>query len=80
MTVAGSAAAFDAAERAFGAFSRSFTLPDSADVEHIQADMDHGVLTVLLPKRPEMQPRRIQVGQGQGSTSQDAVVGAKGSA
>lgn len=56
-------------ERSFGAFTRSFTLPDSADLEHIRADLNNGVLTLLLPKRPEMQPRRVQIGQSGGPSA-----------
>jgi HSP20 family protein len=54
------------AERSYGQFSRTVTLPEGADFEHVNAEMKEGVLTVTIPKRPEVQPRRIQVG-GQGS-------------
>ena len=50
-------------ERSYGTFTRSFTLPESADADHVRADLRDGVLTLTLPKRPEMQPRKIQVGQ-----------------
>jgi HSP20 family protein len=49
-------------ERSFGAFSRAFTLPEGVDGEHVQADLKGGVLTLVLPKKPEVQPRRITVG------------------
>jgi len=49
-------------ERGYGSFSRSFTLPTSADVEHIKAELNNGVLSVTLPKRGEAQPRKITVG------------------
>lgn len=48
-------------ERVAGAFSRSFTLPKTVDVEKIAATLKDGVLTVTLPKRPEAQPRQIKV-------------------
>ena len=48
-------------ERAFGAFSRAFTLPKHVDVEKIAASLKDGVLTLTLPKRPEAQPRQIKV-------------------
>lgn len=57
---------FYAYERSFGSFTRSFTLPQFADVDRIKADLSNGVLTLTVPKRPELQPRRISVGQGQG--------------
>ena len=48
-------------ERLSGAFSRSFTLPKTVDVEKIAATLRDGVLTLTLPKRPEAQPRQIKV-------------------
>ena len=57
-------------ERLFGRFSRSFTLPDGADPDRVQADLKDGVLTLSIPKRPEVQPKRITIGeraQAQGS-------------
>lgn len=48
-------------ERWFGAFERVFTLPDSVDGEHIEAALEHGVLTLRLPKKAEVQPRKIPV-------------------
>lgn len=68
-------------ERVAGAFSRTFTLPDSVDTERIKAEMKNGVLEIELPKQPSAQPRRIavgtqtnagkgQIGSGGSSTSQ----------
>lgn len=51
-------------ERAYGKFTRSFTLPDTVDGEKIAANMKDGVLTVLLPKRAAVQPKKISVGIG----------------
>ena len=48
-------------ERSYGSFSRSFTLPEGGDVEHANAELSNGVLTVSIPKRPGVQPRRIEV-------------------
>jgi HSP20 family protein len=49
-------------ERSHGTFYRRFALPDSADPNGIKASGRHGVLEILIPKRPESAPRRIQVG------------------
>ena len=46
-------------ERTFGAFSRSFVLPDGADLEHVQAGLKDGVLTIVVLKLPEGKPRKI---------------------
>jgi len=48
-------------ESRYGAFSRSFTLPDSANLENIRADYKNGVLTVSVPQKPESKPRAIKV-------------------
>jgi HSP20 family protein len=51
-------------ERAYGSFTRSFVLPNTADADKVHADLKDGVLTVLVPKKSEAQPRRIEVKQG----------------
>jgi HSP20 family protein len=48
-------------ERVQGAFTRSFKLPLTVDAEKIGAELKEGVLTVVLPKKPEAQPRQIKV-------------------
>lgn len=53
-------------ERSYGRFSRSFTLPRNIDQDNIKAEMNHGVLSLTLPKREEQKARRIEVtGAGQ---------------
>jgi HSP20 family protein len=37
-------------ESSFGSFSRSFSLPEEADVENIHAESKDGVLEVIVPK------------------------------
>lgn len=49
-------------ERGFGTFSRSFALPTGADVEHIRAELKDGILSLVVPKKPEVQPRKITLG------------------
>jgi HSP20 family protein len=48
-------------ESYYGAFSRSFALPDSTDLGSIKADYKNGVLTVTVPQKPEVKPRTIKV-------------------
>jgi HSP20 family protein len=48
-------------ERAHGAFFRSLALPASVDAAKVEARYENGVLTVVLPKRDEAKPRKIQV-------------------
>ena len=56
-------------ERSYGAFTRSFTLPQTVSAEGATAEYNNGVLRVTLPKREETKARRIQVsGTGTGAT------------
>ena len=48
-------------ERAYGTFSRAFTLPPTVDTSAIAAEYKNGVLTVRLPLREEAKPKQIQV-------------------
>jgi len=48
-------------ESYYGSFSRSFTLPDSVDRDHIKADYKNGILTITIPQKPEVRPREIPV-------------------
>ncbi|HET8900060.1 MAG TPA: Hsp20/alpha crystallin family protein [Rhodanobacteraceae bacterium] len=52
---------FTRQERTHGVFHRRFALPDSADAEQITAHGKHGVLEIVIPKRPETTPRRIDI-------------------
>ncbi len=48
-------------ERAYGTFSRSFTIPSTIDAARISASYKDGVLTVRLPHREEPKPKQIEV-------------------
>jgi len=48
-------------ERSYGAFSRSFSLPNTVNAEQIHAEYKNGVLTVTMPKREESKPRQVKV-------------------
>ncbi len=48
-------------ERGFGTFKRSFSLPDDADQDHIQARLKNGVLEIHLPKAEEVGPSSRQI-------------------
>ncbi len=51
-------------ERAYGAFSRSFSLANSVNPDGIKADYQNGVLTLNVPKREEAKPKQIKVTVG----------------
>ena len=44
-------------ESAFGSFCRTFTLPDDADAEHIEAVHKDGALSVTIPRSAAKQPK-----------------------
>ncbi len=48
-------------ERTHGRFERSFTLGDTLDGSKPEAAYKHGVLTVTIPKKPEVAPRALKV-------------------
>jgi HSP20 family protein len=51
-------------ERAYGSFSRSFSLANTVNSEAIKADYQNGVLTLIIPKREEAKPKQIKVNVG----------------
>ena len=48
-------------ERSYGAFSRSFTLPNTIDVDNIKAQHKNGVLEIVLPKKEDTKPKKIKI-------------------
>jgi len=55
------------AERPQGSFSRQLTLGEGVDSDHLTADYADGVLHIVIPASPKVQPRRIEVTHAQGS-------------
>ena len=48
-------------ERAYGSFTRSFSLPDDADPQKVNAEFKDGVLNVRVAKDPNARPKSIEV-------------------
>jgi HSP20 family protein len=48
-------------ERSYGAFARSFSLPNSIAAEKVVADYKDGLLTLTMPKREEAKPKTIKI-------------------
>jgi HSP20 family protein len=48
---------FTKREFSYQSFSRSFTLPQTADGDRIQASYDNGILNVSIPKKEEAKPK-----------------------
>lgn len=51
-------------ERAYGSFVRSFSVPPKYDLSGVQADFDHGTLTLRIPRSEAAQKRAIAVRSG----------------
>jgi HSP20 family protein len=48
---------FTKREFSYQSFSRSFTLPQTADGERIEASYENGILNVTIPKKEESKPK-----------------------
>jgi len=48
-------------ERPYGTFRRTFSIPRTIDPEGIKASYKDGVLRVILPRKPETQPKQIAI-------------------
>lgn len=51
-------------EREYGSFSRSLTLPASADTDNISANCENGTLRIDIPKRADSRTRQIKIAEG----------------
>ncbi len=52
---------FHRLESAYGKFERSFKLAQEIDVDHISAELQRGLLKVILPKCADKGARRIEI-------------------
>lgn len=50
-------------ERSYGTFQRVLALPEDADRDGIQADYKNGIMTISIPRKPELKPetRKIDI-------------------
>ncbi len=48
-------------ERSYGAFTRSFALPNSIDADHVRAEYKGGQLILNMPKREEAKPKAVKI-------------------
>lgn len=51
---------FTKREFSYQSFSRSFTLPHTADSEKIEAKYNNGILRVIIPKKDEAKPKPVR--------------------
>lgn len=57
-------------ERYRGSFRRQIELGDGLDLEHLEADLHDGVLTIRIPVAEKAKPRKVQV---QNRSSHEAI-------
>jgi HSP20 family protein len=50
-------------ERYRGSFRRQIQLGDGLDLQHLEADLHDGVLTIRIPVAEQAKPRKVEVGQ-----------------
>ena len=50
-------------ERAYGGFSRAFSIPATVDEEKIRAEYKDGVLKIVLPKKDQAKPKEIRIAE-----------------
>jgi HSP20 family protein len=48
-------------ERAYGSFTRAFSLPSRVNPESIEANFQDGILTIRVPKAAEARPRKVEI-------------------
>jgi HSP20 family protein len=48
-------------ESVYGAFSRSFALPEGIDSATIRAESKDGILSIHIPKTPAVMPQKIDI-------------------
>ncbi len=48
-------------ERAYGKFARDVTLPAAVQADKAEARVEHGVLTLIVPKSEEARPKQIKI-------------------
>ena len=66
---------FKRVERSYGHFERRFKVPTNADAHSIKAEMNHGVLSVHIPKREEAKAQSVEIAVG-GSSPEKKLHGA----
>jgi HSP20 family protein len=54
-------------ERGFGSFERDLRVPRGLDPDAIQASLEHGVLTLRMPKPEPLKPRRVEIRTAEGN-------------
>jgi len=64
-------------ERSYGSFTRTFSLPNTVNVEDVKAEFNDGVLRVSLPKREEVKARQINVAVKTDASGAKAVAAGK---
>ena len=53
---------FHRIERRYGAFTRTFKLPNTLDSEKVEANYEKGILKITIGKKAEAKPKQIKVG------------------
>lgn len=57
-------------ERSYVKFQRSLSLPNTVDINKVEANCENGLLEIFLPKSEEARPRKIEISSGKGGFKQ----------
>src|ERR1035437_3383883 len=68
---------FHRIERRYGSFYRAFTLPSTVVTENVGASYNAGVLKLELKKKPEAQPKQIQINVGKQKVEEPQLAGVR---
>lgn len=66
-------------ERAYGTFSRTFSVPAKYNLTKVEADFDHGTLSLYIPRSESAQKRSISVRTGGQILEQKSTVSSEAS-
>ena len=67
-----------ARSRRWSRFSYRLSVPSEVDTENVDATMDHGLLTIHLPRSTEPRSRRISIGRTPGEAGDEQRSGTTG--
>jgi HSP20 family protein len=59
---AGDATSYVYAQRPLGTFEHRIRIPEGVDADRITASMEHGVLSLIVPKPEPVKPKKISLG------------------
>ena len=60
-------------ESSYGSFQRQIQLPETVAADDISANYTDGVLEIVIPQQPAVQPKKVQIAVGEGSPEGESI-------